>query len=111
MEVDKGFKEEEDEGDSYVHFKRKRNESSPRGPPRIKRIVRKVPRSSLAKPDAVQEASSAGEEGSTPFIPPSDPLIISSPILEETEREAEQASGKTVFTLLYMFLFPFHFRG
>ena len=72
-EANKGFDEEEDEGDSDVHFKWKRKEFSSCGPPMRKRVVTKVPQSSLAKPDAAHEASLAGEKGLTPFVSPSDP--------------------------------------
>ena len=88
-EADKSSNEEGGEGNFDVHFKRKWKASSPLGPPRKKMVVRKFPWHSLTRPEAVQEVSSIGEEGLTPFIPPSDPLIIRLPIIEETEGETE----------------------
>jgi len=39
------------------------------------------------------------------YVPPSDPLIVGSPLREGTHRETTQASGKIIFLYLSMILF------
>ena len=51
--------------------------------------VIKIPRSSLIRPDISHELSSAREEGTTPFVPPVNSLIIRSPDLGEIVGETE----------------------
>jgi len=52
-EVDKGYDEEGDKGDSDVHFNRKWKATSPQGPPRKKMAVRKILWNSLTRLNAV----------------------------------------------------------
>ena len=63
----------------------------------------------MSKPRRAQEVFSAGEEESATYVPPSDPLIIGSPVREVTHGETAQALGKVIFRYLIVILFSLLF--